>query len=189
MEKQTIEIFKTTNYELFKRLKGNRAVTKQRIAIITESIKKIGYISNPIIINEKYEVIDGQGRVEALKQLGMPIEFRIIDKIGIDECRAMNLKPTGWSVDDFVESYAEYGIEDYNRIKKLKDKYNFGYTLLYAISQGKTSSGGSSQEELRRGSLKMPADKAQIVDILCKYLADFKDVQKKIGGRRDLFLE
>ena len=102
-------IFTTTEYDLFKRLKGNRDVTNKRVAIIKESISSIGYVSNPVIVNENYEVIDGQGRVRALMELGLPVEYRIITGLGIDDCRAMNLKPTGWSINDFVKSYAEYG--------------------------------------------------------------------------------
>ena len=133
------------------------------------------------------EIIDGQGRLEALQQLQMPVEYRIIEGIGINECRAMNLKPTSWSINDFVDSYAEYGNENYVRLKALNKKYDLGYSLLFSISKHKSRSGKSSQNDLRLGTFTLSAESAKKVDEICNYLKEFKDIQKKIGGRKDLF--
>lgn len=187
MGKNVVEIYATTDYGLFRRLKGNRDVTNKRVAIIKESIAQVGYISNPIIVNERMEIIDGQGRAEALRQLGLPIEYRIVSGLGIVECRAMNLKPTGWSINDFVKSYAEYGNESYIRLKEIADKYNFGYTLVYSLCKNTTNSGRAVQGDIREGTFKLDEDRARQVDELCAYLVNFKDIQKRVGGRQDLF--
>ena len=55
----------TGDYGIFKRLKGNRTVTRSRVEKIKNSINKVGYIKSPIVVNEKREVIDGQGRCQA----------------------------------------------------------------------------------------------------------------------------
>lgn len=68
--KQTNEIKRTNNYDMFKRLEGNRFVDPKKVNKLKKSINEVGYISNPIIVNEKMEVIDGQHRLEALKELG-----------------------------------------------------------------------------------------------------------------------
>ena len=60
-------IYCTKNYEIFKRLYGNREVLAQRKRTIKNSILEIGYISNPIVVNENMEIIDAQGRFESLK--------------------------------------------------------------------------------------------------------------------------
>lgn len=182
-----INIYTTTDYEQFKRLKGNRDVTNKRVAIIKDSIAQVGYISNPIIVNEGLEVIDGQGRLEALRQLGMPVEFRIVKGLGITECRAMNLKPTGWSISDFVKSYAEYGNENYIRFKDIADKYGFGYTLVYSLAKNNVYGGRAVQGDLRDGTLFLDEKTAEKLEEICSYLVEFKDVQNKVGGRKDLF--
>lgn len=187
MEKKSIIIYTTTDYGQFNRLKGNRDVTNKRVAIIKESIAQVGYISNPIIVNEKHEVIDGQGRLEALRQLGLPVEYRIVEGLGINECRAMNLKPTGWSISDFVKSYAEYGNENYIRFKAIADKYEFGYTLVYSLAKNNVYGGRAVQGDLREGTFVLDAKTAKKLETICAYLAGFKEVQKKIGGRKDLF--
>lgn len=86
-----MEIFRTNKYEIFKQLKGNREVSPKRISKIINSIKEVGYIINPIIVNEKMEVIDGQGRLEALRILKMPVDYIIQDGIGIKECISIKL--------------------------------------------------------------------------------------------------
>lgn len=185
--KKEISIYTTTDYEQFNRLKGNRDVTNKRVAIIKESIAQVGYISNPIIVNEGLEVIDGQGRLEALKQLGMPVEFRIVKGLGINECRAMNLKPTGWSISDFVKSYAEYGNENYIRFKDIADRYGFGYTLVYSLAKNNVYGGRAVQGDLRDGTLFLDETTAKKLEEICAYLVEFKEVQNKVGGRKDLF--
>ena len=78
MENIKMEILRTNKYEIFKELKGNREISPLRITKIINSIKNVGYIINPIIVNEKMEIIDGQGRLEALRIL--KIEDKV-DKI------------------------------------------------------------------------------------------------------------
>lgn len=182
-----IEIYKTNNYEIFKRLKGNRDITNKRIAIIKKSIESIGYISNPIIVNQNMEVIDGQGRLEALMQLELEIEYRVINGIGIDECRAMNLKPTSWTMNDFIESYAEYGNESYIRLKELNDKYKFGYSLIYSVVTNKPGAGNSVSDGVRSGNFVISHEEYVRVDYILKYLRQFTEIQKRIGGRKDVF--
>ena len=184
---ETIKVFTTRDYEVFKRLKGNRDITNKRVAIIKESIAQIGYISNPIIVNENMEIIDGQGRCEALRQLELPVEYRVVNGLGITECRAMNLKPTSWSIGDFIKSYAEYGNENYIRLKAIADKYGIGYSLPYSLCKNLRKSGRRSQDELRNGTLYFDEETAEMVDALCEYLCELKGVQKKIGGRSDVF--
>ena len=62
-------VYVTKDYSIFRRLVGNRDIPESRISKIVESIQTIGWIHNPIIVNEKMEVIDGQGRLTELQRL------------------------------------------------------------------------------------------------------------------------
>ena len=79
------KIYRTTNYGMFRRLLGNRDVTEARISKIVNRIEENGYIESPIAINEKYEVIDGQGRLEALKRLKMPVDYYVVEGAGLKQ--------------------------------------------------------------------------------------------------------
>lgn len=113
----------TQDYSLFKRLEGNRGVTRNRAQKIKKSIQKVGYITSPILVNEKMEIIDGQGRFEALKDLGLPIEYIQQENLGIRECVAMNVIQSNWNLKDYILSYAEKGVQSYIYIKNIMDKY------------------------------------------------------------------
>lgn len=185
-EIKTIIVYKTSNYECFKKLLGNRDVTRKRLGIIKYSIETYGYISNPIIVNEKMEIIDGQGRVQALQELGLPVEYRIIPNIGINECCAMNLMPTGWSTEDYAKSYAERGSLSYKRLLELKTKYKQPITLVGAICK-MSSSGQYMSEKLRSGDFCVSEEEYQNAIATLEYLSKFVNAQKTIKGRKEQF--
>lgn len=120
------DVYVTTDYSKFKRLVGNRDIPESRIAKIVESIQTIGWVHNPIIVNEKLEVIDGQGRLTALQRLKMPVEYIIAEGAGNTECVYMNMNMVNWKLPDFVKSYAEQGNENYQRLLTLMEKYAGG---------------------------------------------------------------
>lgn len=130
MDKSKNKICVTRNYSKFKRLDGNRGVNLARVQKIMKSIKSVGYISQPIIVNDRFEIIDGQGRLEALKRLGMPVEYIVESGKGIDECVYMNATSTNWSLRDYIDSYAERGNESYVRLHDLMDSYNVNLSVI-----------------------------------------------------------
>lgn len=185
-EIKNIIIHQTYDYECFKKLLGNREVTRKRVGIIKYSIEQYGYISNPIIVNEKMEIIDGQGRVQALQELGLPVEYRMIPNLGIDECWAMNLKPTGWTTEEYVKSYAERGSLSYKMLLDLKSKYKQPITLVGAVCK-MSSSGQYMSEKLRSGEFSITEKEYQAANETLKYLSYFSDAQKTIKGRKEQF--
>ncbi len=123
MEVSDIVVYKETNYDLFKKLLGNREVGDERVNAIIESIKKIGYQPVPLLVNEKFEVIDGEGRLEACKRLSLPIYFEIKENIGIEECIAMNIKMRNWVLIDFINSFAVQENSNYVSLLNYKNKF------------------------------------------------------------------
>ena len=115
IDKVVGQIYETDDYSVFRKLAGNR-YTKGEKKII-QSISDVGYVRNPILVNEKMEIIDGQNRFEALKTLGYPIQYIMQAGIGLRECRALNIGQTNWGTWDYIESYAAQGNESYQRVK------------------------------------------------------------------------
>ena len=117
------EIKSTYDYSIFKKLEGNRTTSIARINKIRKSIMEVGYITSPILVNENMEIIDGQGRFEALKMLGLPIEYIVQPGINIKECIAMNVYQTNWSLLDYIQSYAEKGLQSYKYLVEVMNKF------------------------------------------------------------------
>lgn len=138
-----VKVYVTEDYNGFKKLLGNREVTEERVAAIMTSMEDVGYMMSPILVNERLETIDGQGRLEALQRLGWPVYYIIQKGAGIDECIAMNIKMKNWKVGDFVNSYATRGYEDYIKLVELHEKYPYHtYQTIYRIMAGTLDRGG-----------------------------------------------
>lgn len=139
----------TGNHAMFKVLDGNRDVLQPRVNKIKESILKVGYVTSPIIVNEKMEVIDGQGRLEALRQLGKPVDYIVVPGATIKECISLNLHNTSWGLNDFIKSYATKGNENYIKLNNLLDTYSnlslevIGYVLYGMRVAGKVYKSGN----------------------------------------------
>ena len=142
-KKVVYNVYITKDYSIFKRLVGNRDIPESRISKIVESIQTIGWVHNPIIVNENMEVIDGQGRLTALQRLKMPVEYIIAEGAGNKECIYMNMNMVNWALPDFIKSYAEQGNENYQRLLSLIENYangnlNIISTAVYRVSKAKT---------------------------------------------------
>lgn len=149
-------IKESTNYGQFKKLLGNRDISKARIKNIKESILRIGYQPAPILINENWEIIDGQGRAKAAEELSLPILY--IQKAGltINDCISMNIKMKNWSEIDYIKSFADRGNEDYRRLYDLIVEYSvLPRPCIYEIALG-GGFGSATSGELLNGRVKCP---------------------------------
>lgn len=178
------EIKSTKDYKQFKKLLGNRKVADSRVRKIINSIEKVGYITNPIIVNEKYEVVDGQGRLEALEKLGLPVEYIVQKGIGIKECISMNIQQANWGVIDYVESYSIRGNENYTKLHDLIRRYNdFSLgglaTALYGI-------GKFSMNVLIEGKLIIDDDTLEKAKIRLDYVRQFNETIAKMQVNRSV---
>jgi hypothetical protein len=69
-------IQQTRDYSLFTLLHGNRKLQKNHVNKITMSIDQKNLMDvSPIVVNEKYEIIDGQHRFMACHNLGIPVTY------------------------------------------------------------------------------------------------------------------
>ncbi len=117
------KIFETKDYDRFKILEGNRPINHVKKLIV--SIQSIGMLMRPVLVNEKFEIIDGQGTFSACKYLRLPVPYVIQPGLTIRECRFLNRYQTKWSVNDFINSYAvgNDSREVYRNLKVVMDQF------------------------------------------------------------------
>jgi ParB-like chromosome segregation protein Spo0J len=65
-----LKVMETMDYNLFSKFNGNRDVKILHVNRIAKSMTE-QFLIKPIDVNEKYEVIDGQHRLEACKETGL----------------------------------------------------------------------------------------------------------------------
>lgn len=188
-EKVAYNVYTTNDYSIFKRLPGNRDIPESRISKIVESIQSIGWVHNPIIVNEKMEVIDGQGRLTALQRLKMPVEYVIAPGAGNKECIYMNMNMVNWKLPDFVKSYAEQGNENYQRLLSLMERYangnlNIISTALYRVSKAKL-------RDIKEGTLQLTEEQYKAAIPRLEYIKPLLDKldPKKLPGSMIMLMQ
>lgn len=181
------QILVTNDYEKFKKLQGNRAVDEDRVKKIISSIRNVGYITSPIIVNEKMEVIDGQGRLEALKRLEMPVEYIVHEGIGIEECIEMNVNQTNWNDFDYIKSHADNGNQSYKLIMNLLNMYpEFKLKIIATALKDLTR---FDSKVLRSGNVVITPDEYNTAIIKLNYLKRYVPYIKYIQGMRVTLLQ
>lgn len=123
---------KTTNYSEFKFLGANREVNRGHVESLKQAFEEVGNLTQvqPILVNENMSVIDGQHRFTACQELGLPIYYTVLDGLGINTARSMNLLHRSWTVADYAKSYADAGNPNYQAYLRLKEDYGFSHSVL-----------------------------------------------------------
>lgn len=126
-------VYKTYDLSIFKPITGNRVPNLQHIRRLVDSIKMRGMKCNPILINENYEVIDGQHRLAAAKECKTFIYYIMIEGYNLSDVQTLNLNQKNWTRKDFMDGYASIGIESYIKLKWFSEK-NDDYLLSDCIA-------------------------------------------------------
>jgi hypothetical protein len=148
------EVLTTKDYFMFKPIDGNRALDQLHVKKLHKSMKD-SYLFTVIIVNEKYEIIDGQHRFEVLKELNLPLNYIICYGYGLDEVHILNKISKKWNSDDYMNGYADLGIENYVIYRNFKNKYKFGHDECMAMLSGVNSGHGKILYDFRNGSFKI----------------------------------
>lgn len=161
---QTIySVLKTGNYSLFKIMPDNRNLNLLHVKRLVESFNE-SYLVCPIIVNEKFEVIDGQHRLQACIETSRPVYYIKIPGYGIKEVQILNTNQKNWNKMDFLNMYCAEGKKQYLEFKKFMDdfpafKIQAAQRILTGHTLGKKANVGGVQASMRdfeEGKLYIP---------------------------------
>ena len=116
------EIFQTYNYDKFKLLEDNRNINLVHVKRLIESFNE-KFLLCPIIVNEKFEIIDGQHRYTASKESGTPIYYYIAYGYGIKEVQKLNTNQKNWNKLDYLQMYAAEGLKPYVQFQEFMNDF------------------------------------------------------------------
>lgn len=135
------KVYRTSDLTIFKKIDGNRVPNIQHIKRLADSIRVYGMKCNPILVNERMEVIDGQHRLMAAKEASSFVYYIIVDGYSLDEVHTLNLNQKNWTKKDFMDGYANMGIESYIKLRDFVNKNDdFTFTDCIALCQNTSSS-------------------------------------------------
>jgi hypothetical protein len=105
---------------------------------------------SPIIVNEKYEVIDGQHRLQISQELRLPVRYIVCEGYGLDQVHRLNQNSKNWQLIEFIKGYADMGNKEYIKFLDFLNTYNFGVTSSMDLLGGH---GGSTTNAIKDGSM------------------------------------
>ena len=149
---------KTKDYRKFNFLSLNRRLNRKHINALKTSITKNGYLSsNPILVNENYEILDGQHRFIALKEMDMEIPYEVVDK-GYGTIIDLNTTQHNWKAEDYINFYCEKDhSQAYIRLKRLCNEMHTSPTNVLAMAYRRKAA-GQDFIDIKRGNLKLTID-------------------------------
>lgn len=135
-------IQKTKNYDMFIFRKDNRAkVDKEHVKRLISSIESRNMLElRPIVVNERMEIIDGQHRLLAAKNLGVEIYYRIEKNLEADDIIKMNIAKS-WFQGDYLNFYVYHGYEEYKKLDDFMKKHNLTLKVALNIALGQSKQG------------------------------------------------
>ena len=158
--KEVNKVYQTSNLSIFKQIDGNRVPNLQHIKRLSDSIRVNGMKCNPILVNERMEVIDGQHRLIAAKEAQSFVYYIIVKGYSLSEVHTLNLNQKNWSKKDFMEGYANMGIESYIKLREFMLK-NTDFTFTDCISMCSNESSSASNTSAQ----KYRSDRKQITNM------------------------
>ena len=180
---KSTKIYITKNYDMFRVLNGNRPVKRARFNKVRDGIKAVGQIV-PIIVNEKYEVIDGQARLEVCKSLDIPIAYVVMPGLGIEECRNANSTSSIWTAMNYVNSFAESGSTDYKYLDLLLKRFRaLGTQDVISAVAGKFA----NVRHVKDGNLQCDEKRYTEATEALTFEESLLNVLKTVEGRTDLY--
>jgi len=147
---ESIAIYETHDYSLFKKLNGNRDIDKNHLEKIIKSMEK-KYLPIPIIVNEKFEIIDGQHRIESCKKLKYPINYVVINGCRLDDVKLLNSNSKQWSLKDYLNAYCKTKNKTYIQVKKFINEYGFSIVDSLTMLSNTKSNQGIDQIKFKQG--------------------------------------
>lgn len=161
--------FKTKNYSMFKKVRGNRDVDPLHVARIVKLIAQRD-TKNPIIVNKKMEVLDGQHTLEARKQLGLDVYYLISDSTDATDVAAMNTGNRNWGLKNHLDMHCDRGKSDYQIVRSKMVQFKTPIAETIALMMRRAQVTNEVTNDFRLGKFKIPAGGIAYFDKVAKEL-------------------
>lgn len=165
------QVYETTDYSIFKLHKRNRNVITRKDML---QQAKEGIVS-PLVLNGEMIVIDGQNRLHHSMIVGAPVKYIIDETLTIDDIARMNRNQEKWSLLDHIESYANEGREEYEKLVNILNNHYSDATLVSGLCMNLTSV-SETRKAVISGDFKIKNH--QIIISFFQYLNRFLDKTK-----------
>lgn len=120
------EIKTSFNYDSFKLIDWNREINKQNLGkLISLNKKRFQMHLFPILVSKEFEIIDGQHRFTACKEIGCPVYY-IVDgnECSFDRVHSVNIAGKRHSLKDKLEMLYKSGSPGASAVYKIHSDFD-----------------------------------------------------------------
>lgn len=149
------QVFRTKDLSIFKTHELNRRIRESGLRKLRKSMGRIGWLmGSEILVFPNMKLIDGHHRLLVARELGLPVDYRIINSKDNTLIVKLNQDKEVWSFMDNIDTQVKLGNQNY----VLLDRYMKNFPELRpteCIMLVKNSLNSSNREEIGNGSLKL----------------------------------
>jgi len=131
----TEKVGTTKDYSIFKYFDRNRLVNKNHVEFLRKDMNINGQLER-VIVNEHWQVIDGQHRIEARQKDKKSVDFRVQKGGSIQHVTAINNTGKGWSNVNWQRNYSHEDHPNhkaYIQYTEFKKTHGFTETVCMAL--------------------------------------------------------
>ena len=178
------KVYVSSDYGLISFQNGNREISSANYKKLKEKIQKKNMLNfHPLIVNENFEIIDGQHRFNVAKELNLPFYFIIADKMLLVDTIDINTVGQQWTLSDFMKTYCDLNRSPYIALKRFMADFDF-ISLSQAIEMVSKRKG--SAVHFKEGLLRFTETQMSMAIEVCHLMAQFGLVHKKLRSSRSL---
>jgi hypothetical protein len=170
------QVLTTKDYDCFSYVGGNRTVNKLHVERLKKSFRE-HYLFTCIIVNENMQIIDGQHRYQACKDLKLPLNYIVMDGYGLKEVQTLNVNSKNWTSDDYMNGYCDLNYEDYLIYRDFKSKYKLGHSECQSLLSNVINAGLQpvfNSGKFKIKSYKKAVDTAEKIQMVAPFYDGFK---------------
>lgn len=182
------QIQETREYDKFSFQKGNREIKNKHVADLTVSVSKRNMLPNyPILVNEKFEIIDGQHRFMVSKNGGYPVYYTVIPDATLEETAMANVTVKAWQLGNYVEMYAAQGKPHYVWLLQAMRDNGLAATCIMMLARGNQRDAFGAH--IKSGNLKISNEEKETIDDGIVILAALSEKAKYARFRTQVYVE
>lgn len=169
----------TTDYSMLEDLLGQRETTPSHLKKLQQSVEQLNCVNREIIVikyHNSYTLADGKHLYKVLVQMGLPIEFKLIEVTNLKDAvaimRKMNSTSRNWTLHQFINSMAVIN-KDYAKLKSYYVESGITMNLLGALMFNiKKINTAKSNSAIKEGTFQMNTS-AKDMELIFKRVKNF----------------
>jgi hypothetical protein len=160
----------TNDYSKFKFLECNRPINQSHVeTLINDKTFRQKFVIHPVIVTQDFEIIDGQHRFCAAREMGINIEYIIDPTATIDDIRLLNAQTISWHLKNYLHKYAVLKKKDYLFLIEMMNISNFNPSAINIIMRLLLNYRCSEySKDFKNGTLSILKEETKIRDFINK---------------------